>query len=191
MRNSFQVLSNTLGEPSYKIFLLISFRSIIEWHPQPPRHSRELRRQFTTSLGTVKPSFKVIWDSCHSEHFQTDWPSDWLQMQLDDRSRQEIVARCEVWAVRSSPLLSWQNINNNHQQPTGSSRKVSLTDLGPSSVKGKCPKWDNLFPIRPVLFQALPMVIGYFFCWFLLRYQKLSCFKMTFNYRQDCSAEIK
>ena len=106
-----------------------------------------------------------------SEYFETDWPSDSLtQMQLDylwgrDADRRLLPGvRCEVLGVKCPPL--WGNINN-HQQLSGSTRKVSITDPGLSSVKGKCPKWDNLFPIRALPSCSNGQRLFFFadFCW--------------------------
>ena len=170
MRNRFQVLSNTSWWTLVQIFLLISFWSIIEWHPQPPRHSRERRRQFTTSLGTVKPTFKVIWDTCQSQSSLkgTDPPDSVTTDATGLFVRQEKpTGDCyQVWGVRCKV----SSFMTKYKQPpplSGSSRKVSITDPGLSSVKGKCPKWDNLFPIRPVPSCSNGHWLFFFadFCW--------------------------
>ena len=167
MRNRFQVLSNTSWWTLVQIFLLISFWSIIEWHPQPPRHSRERRRQFTTSLGTVKPSFKVIWDTCQNILKRTDPRTHWLRCNWIICEAEMPTGDCyQVWGVRCKV----SSFMTKYKQPpplSGSSRKVSITDPGLSSVKGKCPKWDNLFPIRAVPSCSNGHWLFFFadFCW--------------------------
>ena len=122
------------------------------------------------NLPRVSESFKVIWDTCQSVRtfFKRLWVTLWLTTDATGlylwckRSRQEIVKN-HVLGVRGSGYI----ILTKYKQPTGSTRKVSITDPGLSSVKGKCPKWDNLFPIRPVPSCSNGHWLFFFadFCW--------------------------